>query len=65
MPELATSEYEIILFYNPNSPSGKKTFAYAKGEGFPVRDVDILKHLFTGHSWKNWLNDYMYPSTDW
>ncbi len=48
MPELATSESEIILFYNPNSPSGKKTLAYAKGEGFPVRDVDILKHQFTG-----------------
>lgn len=48
MPELATSEREIILFYNPNSPSGKSTFAYAKGEGFPVRDVDILKQEFTG-----------------
>lgn len=48
MPELATSEYEIVLFYNPNSPSGKKTLGYAKGEGLPVRDVDILKNQFTG-----------------
>lgn len=48
MPELATSEYEIILFYNPNRQSGEETLGYAKGEGFPVRDVDILKNQFTG-----------------
>ncbi len=48
MPELATSEYEIVLFYNPNSPSGEKTLGYAKGEGFPLRDVDILQNEFTG-----------------
>ncbi len=48
MPELATSEYEIILFYNPSRPFGEQTLAYAKGEGFPVRDVDILQNRFTG-----------------
>ncbi len=48
MPELVSSEEEIILYYNPNSPSGKKTLSYAKGEGYAVRDVDILKNKFTG-----------------
>jgi len=48
MPELATSEYEIVLFYNPNRESAQKTLGYAKGEGLPVRDVDILKNVFTG-----------------
>lgn len=48
MSELAVSEYEILLFYNPNSPSGAETLAYAKGEGYPLRDVDIIKNHFTG-----------------
>lgn len=48
MPELATSEHEIVLFYDPNKPSAEKTLGFAKGEGFPVRDVDILKNKFTG-----------------
>jgi len=48
MGEIATSEREVILFYNPNSLIGKKVLAYAKAEGFPVRDVDILKTSFTG-----------------
>lgn len=48
MSELAVSENEIILFYNPQSPSGSKTLAYAKGEGFALRDVDIIKNQFTG-----------------
>ena len=48
MSELAISENEIVLFYNPNSPSGSKTLGYAKGEGFALRDVDIIKNQFTG-----------------
>jgi arsenate reductase len=48
MPEIATSDWEIVLFYNPNSPSASKTLGYAKGEGLPVRDVDILKNPITG-----------------
>ncbi|CAM4398288.1 arsenate reductase family protein [Zobellia nedashkovskayae] len=48
MPELATSEYEIVLYYNPSRASAEKTLAYAIGEGLPVRDVDILKNIFTG-----------------
>ncbi len=48
MPEIATSEWEIVLFYNPNHPGSQKTLAYAKGEGLPLRDVDIIKNQFTG-----------------
>lgn len=48
MSELATSEYVIVLFYNPTSPIGKQTLAYATGEGHQVREVDILKYQFTG-----------------
>lgn len=48
MGEIATSDREVILFYNPNSNIAKKTLAYARAEGFPVRDVDILKTPFTG-----------------
>ena len=48
MGEIATSNWEVILFYNPNSTIAKKALAYAKAEGFPVRDVDILKTPFTG-----------------
>lgn len=48
MPELSNSEREITLYYNPNSPSASKTLGYAKGEGFALRDVDIIKNKFTG-----------------
>ncbi|WP_245726502.1 arsenate reductase family protein [Pricia antarctica] len=48
MGEIATSNREVILFYNPNSNIAKKTLAYAKAEGFPIRDVDIFKTPFTG-----------------
>ena len=48
MPEIATSEWEIVLFYNPSRPGSQKTLAYAKGEGLPLRDVDIIKNQFTG-----------------
>ena len=47
MGEIATSEREVILFYNPNSTIARKTLAYAKAEGFPIRDVDVLKTPFT------------------
>ncbi|MGA8852611.1 MAG: ArsC/Spx/MgsR family protein [Christiangramia sp.] len=48
MGEIATSNWEVILFYNPNSVIGRKALAYAEAEGFAVRDVDILKTPFTG-----------------
>jgi arsenate reductase len=48
MGEIATSNWELILFYNPNSVMAKKTLAYAQTDGLPIRDVDILKTPFTG-----------------
>jgi len=48
MSILATSDRLIILFYNPNSPIGKQSLAYAKGEGIQLREVDILQYEFTG-----------------
>ncbi|WP_040756620.1 arsenate reductase family protein [Winogradskyella psychrotolerans] len=48
MGEIATSNRALILFYNPNSIIGKQVLAYAKAEGYAVRDVDILKTPFTG-----------------
>jgi arsenate reductase len=48
MGEIATSNREVILFYNPNSIIGKKALAYARAEGLAIRDVDILRTPFTG-----------------
>ncbi len=48
MGEIATSDWQVTLFYNPNSIIAKKTLAYTKAEGFPIREVDILKTPFTG-----------------
>ena len=53
MGKIATSNWEVILFYNPNSVLAKKTLAYAKAEGFPIRDVDILKTPFIGTQLKD------------
>ncbi len=48
MGEIASSNREIILFYNPDSTIAKNTLAYARSDGLPIRDVDILKTPFTG-----------------
>lgn len=48
MGEIATSNRLITLFYNPNSVIAEKTLAYAKADGLPIREVDILKTPFTG-----------------
>lgn len=48
MPELASSEREITLYYNPNRPAASKTLGYAKGEGYVLRDVNIMTNKFTG-----------------
>lgn len=61
MSELATSEYLIILFYNPTSPIGKQTLAYAIGEGHQVREIDILKYRFTGTLLKDLANRLKVP----
>jgi len=48
MGEIATSNWQVTLFYNPNSIIAKKTLAYTKAEGFPILEVNILKTPFTG-----------------
>lgn len=48
MGEIATSNREIILFYNPDSIIAKNTLAYARSDNLPIREVDILKTPFTG-----------------
>lgn len=48
MGEIATSKRQITLFYNPNCVIAFQTLAYAKAEGVPVLEVDILKTPLTG-----------------
>lgn len=48
MGEIATSDRMITLFYNSQSTRAKKTLAYAKSEGLPIQEVDILKTPLTG-----------------
>ena len=38
----------ITLFYHSNSNRAKKTLAYARAEGLPLQEVDILKTPLTG-----------------
>ena len=48
MGEIATSDRMITLFYNSNSSRARKTLAYARAEGLPVDEIDILKTPLTG-----------------
>jgi arsenate reductase len=48
MGEIATSHRQITLFYNSNSSRARQTLAYAKAEGLPILEVDILKSKLTG-----------------
>ena len=48
MGEIATSDRQITLFYIPKSVRAKKTLAYAKAEGLPILEIDIIKTPFTG-----------------
>ena len=48
MPELASSEREITLYYNPEKPNSSKTLSYAKGQGYVLRDINIITNIFTG-----------------
>ena len=48
MGEIATSNRQITLFYSSNSIRAKKTLAYAKAEGLPIQEIDILKSKLTG-----------------
>lgn len=48
MGEIATSNRQITLFYSSTSVRAKQTLAYAKAEGLPIHEVDILKTKLTG-----------------
>ena len=48
MGEIATSNRQITLFYNSKSDRAKHTLAYAKAEGLPILEIDILKTKLTG-----------------
>ena len=48
MGEIATSKRQITLFYSSKSVRAKQTLAYAKAEGLPILDIDILKTPLTG-----------------
>jgi len=48
MGEIATSERQITLFCISNSSRAKQTFAYAKAEGLPILQIDMLKTPLTG-----------------
>ena len=48
MGEIATSERQITIFYNSNSSRAKQTLAFAKAEGLPILQIDILKTGLTG-----------------
>lgn len=48
MGQIATSARMITLFYSSASERAKKTLAYAKAEGLPIDEVDILKIPLTG-----------------
>ncbi|WP_299111221.1 arsenate reductase family protein [uncultured Winogradskyella sp.] len=48
MGEIATSNRQITLFYSSKSVRAKQTLAYAKAEGLPILEIDILKTPLTG-----------------
>lgn len=48
MGEIATSDRLITLYYNSNSSRAKQTLAYAKAEGWPIQEIDLLKTPLTG-----------------
>ncbi len=48
MGEIATSDRLITLYYNSKSTRAKQTLAYAKSEGWPVHEIDILRTPPTG-----------------
>lgn len=48
MGEIASSERQITLYYSSKSKRAKQAMAYAKAEGLPVLEVDIIKTPLTG-----------------
>lgn len=48
MGEIATSTRQITFYYNSKSDKAKKALAYAKAEGVPILEIDVLKTPLTG-----------------
>lgn len=48
MGEIATSNRQITLYYSSKPSRAKQTLAYAKAEGLPILEIDILKNKLTG-----------------
>jgi len=48
MGEIATSNRQITFFYSSDSIRAKQALAYAKAEGLPILEIDILKTPLTG-----------------
>ena len=48
MGEIATSDRQITIFYISSSKRAKQTLAYAKSEGLPIQEIDMLKTALTG-----------------
>ena len=48
MGQIATSDRQITLYYSSKSVRAKQTLAYAKAEGLPIQEIDILKTRLTG-----------------
>ncbi|SDS18222.1 Arsenate reductase, glutaredoxin family [Formosa sp. Hel1_31_208] len=48
MGQIATSNRQITLYYSSKSVRAKQTLIYAKAEGLPIQEIDILKTKLTG-----------------
>ena len=48
MGEIATSERQITIYYNPELVIAEKTLAFARAEGLAILEIDILKTPLTG-----------------
>lgn len=48
MSDIATSNRQITLYYSSKSDRAKKTLAFAKAEGIPILEIDILATKLTG-----------------
>lgn len=48
MGEIATSNRQITIYYNPESTIAEKTLAFARAEGLAILEIDILKTPLTG-----------------
>jgi arsenate reductase len=48
MGEIATSERQITIYYNPESLIAEKTLAFAKAQGLAILEIDVTKTPLTG-----------------